>query len=574
MRQVQTIVVRESDETGEMRHARDALLLWCQLKTADYPQVEVVDFTSSWRDGLAFCALLHRHWPSLIDYDHMLDRDVEPWHRIEIAFRQASDHLGIPRLIEPTDLFETCWSDERCILTVVVTWYQCLTNSLSVQLRSSRLNHVLTQCVTISQMAQRYLDKLRRWLQWVNTTRRRLAGNCDALTTSSMKFPDPESWIRDQLKILSEWSQTEKSDRMLERSELEFLLHTIHIRQLAVGHNRYYPPEGFRSSDVDGKWKELISVERSMHLTILDELTKQANLKHLGRRFDRKLSIFAAWLAENEQLLCVTERSDAVSFQLDMSFMQDVFVQVASRPSLKDFHAPNLTSKLYRITTARRKHAAWLADAEAYVEIRSQRLRGVLAELQRCAEHTAETVDRGTRWTNLANRWSKLQSRFELRTRCLKAVEDWLYCLVDVHDLIDSLCFRLAELNTCDTEQTVQIEVTLKRIKDELDHLDRWANLVEVTCLTNNGAQNLTEISSTEATECLVMSDLHTIASECVKYVRAIHTEMSRNLINLGCWNDQKHQAYGVLNEINEEMEWVQVSPTFSFCGSRIVPAG
>uniref|UniRef100_A0A095B009 Spectrin beta chain, erythrocytic n=1 Tax=Schistosoma haematobium TaxID=6185 RepID=A0A095B009_SCHHA len=41
---VQDIVVKESDETGEVRHARDALLLWCQLKTAGYPQVINIEY--------------------------------------------------------------------------------------------------------------------------------------------------------------------------------------------------------------------------------------------------------------------------------------------------------------------------------------------------------------------------------------------------------------------------------------------------------------------------------------------------------------------------------------------------
>ncbi|CAM0512719.1 unnamed protein product [Fasciola hepatica] len=70
---------------------------------------------------------------------------------------------------------------------------------------------------------------------------------------------------------------------MLERSEVEFLLNTIQIRQLASGHNRFYPPEGFRTIDVDERWRELTSVERTLYLAHLTELTKQANLKYAGR---------------------------------------------------------------------------------------------------------------------------------------------------------------------------------------------------------------------------------------------------------------------------------------------------
>lgn len=49
--------------------ARDALLQWAQDVTRGYPGVSVRNFTSSWRDGLAFNAILHRYRPNLIHWN-------------------------------------------------------------------------------------------------------------------------------------------------------------------------------------------------------------------------------------------------------------------------------------------------------------------------------------------------------------------------------------------------------------------------------------------------------------------------------------------------------------------------
>ncbi|XP_034262700.1 cytospin-B-like [Pantherophis guttatus] len=54
---------------------RNALLKWCQKKTEGYPNIDITNFSSSWSDGLAFCALLHTYLPAHIPYQELNSQD-------------------------------------------------------------------------------------------------------------------------------------------------------------------------------------------------------------------------------------------------------------------------------------------------------------------------------------------------------------------------------------------------------------------------------------------------------------------------------------------------------------------
>uniref|UniRef100_A0A3B4AZ98 Cytospin-A n=1 Tax=Periophthalmus magnuspinnatus TaxID=409849 RepID=A0A3B4AZ98_9GOBI len=80
---------------------RNALLKWCQKKTQGYPNIDVTNFSSSWSDGLAFCALLHTYLPAHIPYQELISQDKV--RNLTLAF-QAAESIGIkPSLLMRTD---------------------------------------------------------------------------------------------------------------------------------------------------------------------------------------------------------------------------------------------------------------------------------------------------------------------------------------------------------------------------------------------------------------------------------------------------------------------------------------
>ena len=56
-----------------------ALQEWCRRELASYPGLHIRDMSSSWRDGLAFCALIHRYRPGLLDYASLDPADWRGW---------------------------------------------------------------------------------------------------------------------------------------------------------------------------------------------------------------------------------------------------------------------------------------------------------------------------------------------------------------------------------------------------------------------------------------------------------------------------------------------------------------
>jgi len=104
-----------------------ALEAWCKRVTSGYDNVNILNMTTSWRSGLAFCAIIHHHCPELIEYD-VLDPD-DVYGNNSLAFNVAEQHLGIPSLLDPQDMVECELLDRLSILTYLAQFFQAFNSS-------------------------------------------------------------------------------------------------------------------------------------------------------------------------------------------------------------------------------------------------------------------------------------------------------------------------------------------------------------------------------------------------------------------------------------------------------------
>ncbi|XP_019733686.1 F-actin-monooxygenase mical2b isoform X2 [Hippocampus comes] len=111
---------------GECEVRPDRLLTWCQRQTNGYRGVDITNLTSSWRSGLALCALIHKQRPELIDYDSLHEDEVAANN--QLAFDVAERHLGIQPVTTGKEMVAGAEPDKLLMVLYLSKFYVAFRN--------------------------------------------------------------------------------------------------------------------------------------------------------------------------------------------------------------------------------------------------------------------------------------------------------------------------------------------------------------------------------------------------------------------------------------------------------------
>ncbi|KAL4647413.1 alpha-actinin-4 isoform X1 [Arapaima gigas] len=383
-----TIILRFAiqDISVEETSAKEGLLLWCQRKTAPYKNVNVQNFHISWKDGLAFNALIHRHRPELIDYEKL--RKDDPVTNLNNAFEVAEKYLDIPKMLDAEDIVNTARPDEKAIMTYVSSFYHAFSGAQKAETAANRICKVLAVNQENEHLMEDYEKLASDLLEWIRRTIPWLENRVPEKTMAEMQ---------QKLEDFRDYRRVHKPPKVQEKCQLEINFNTLQTKLRLSNRPAFMPSEGRMVSDINSAWHKLEGAEKGYEEWMLNEIRRLERLDHLAEKFGQKATIHESWTGGNESML-----------------------------TQKDYE----TASLSEVKALLKKHEAFESDLAAHQD-RVEQIAAIAQELNELDYYDSPSVN--ARCQKICEQWDLLGSLTQSRRESLERTEKQLESIDELY---------------------------------------------------------------------------------------------------------------------------------------------
>ncbi|KAK2854670.1 hypothetical protein Q7C36_006539 [Tachysurus vachellii] len=260
--------------------AKEKLLLWSQRMVDGYPNLRCDNFTTSWRDGKLFNAVIHKHNPRLIDMGKVYRQtNLE---NLEQAFTVAEKDLGVTRLLDPEDV-DVPHPDEKSIITYVSSLYDAMPRSLDA--------HDGVRITELELRWKEYYEMITILLQWIRH---------HVVIFEDRKFPASY----EEIEIL--WRQILKfkeSELPAKESEKERSKQIYQSFESAVQSGQIKVPPGYHPIDVEKEWGRLYVSILERERLLRTEFERLERLQRIVGKVQMESGVCEEQLNQMENLL-------------------------------------------------------------------------------------------------------------------------------------------------------------------------------------------------------------------------------------------------------------------------------
>uniref|UniRef100_A0A8C3VHJ1 Dystonin n=1 Tax=Catharus ustulatus TaxID=91951 RepID=A0A8C3VHJ1_CATUS len=251
--------------TGESEDmsAKERLLLWSQQTTEGYAGIRCENFTTCWRDGRLFNAIIHKYRPDLIDMNTVAVQSNLA--NLEHAFFVA-EKLGVARLLDPEDV-DVSSPDEKSVITYVSSLYDAFPK-VPEGGEGISANDVEVKWVEYQNMVN-YL------MQWIRH---------HVTIMSDRTFPNNPVELKALYNQYLQFKETEIPPKEIEKSKIK---HLYKLLEVWIEFGRIKLSQGYHPNDIEKEWGKLIIAMLEREKTLRPEVERLEMLQQIANRIQR-----------------------------------------------------------------------------------------------------------------------------------------------------------------------------------------------------------------------------------------------------------------------------------------------
>ncbi|XP_054990229.1 dystonin isoform X6 [Sorex araneus] len=248
---------------SEAMSAKERLLLWTQQATEGYAGIRCENFTTCWRDGKLFNAIIHRYRPDLIDMNTVAVQSNLA--NLEHAFYVA-EKIGVIRLLDPEDV-DVSSPDEKSVITYVSSLYDAFPK-VPEGGEGIGANDVEVKWIEYQNMVN-YL------IQWIRH---------HVTTMSERTFPNNPVELKALYSQYLQFKETEIPPKETEKSKIKRLYKLLEIW---IEFGRIKLLQGYHPNDIEKEWGKLIIAMLEREKALRPEVERLEMLQQIANRVQR-----------------------------------------------------------------------------------------------------------------------------------------------------------------------------------------------------------------------------------------------------------------------------------------------